>query len=291
MRPAPGCGGGGRGVGHGEWGHIRVRPLHGIRMDGETPSSRGSRPPAHAHAARRNEVGARGLARVISAPPSRGDLCQQGGAGWGGSRETGERPVPPRDKGPTLETNENGGRESVPEVLSPITFSLWTTWARTPSMSVFWKLPPPGPSSGLCPLPSMGTNHCHSFFQTAMGLSPSPGGSPAWVVHSRCGWGERRKGQVGRPAAGHPAENKGRSQAGGGAGGLWAAREGPLAPVAGCLSCARALEGAPRPRGWAEVAATRGPHGLLRPVTQPHAGPPQGGQWWLVGAGRASWQV
>ena len=80
----------------------------------------------------------------------------------------------------------------------------------------------------------------------------------------------------------------------GGWGGLGAALEGPLAPAAGCLSLCQCPVGHTRASGLGRGGSQGGvvvPLGLLHPVTQPQAGPPQGRQWWPVGAGRASWQV
>ena len=42
----------------------------------------------------------------------------------------------PQEKVPTLETNENTCREDAPKVLKSITFSLWTTVACMPSVSL-----------------------------------------------------------------------------------------------------------------------------------------------------------
>lgn len=94
-------------------------------------------------------------------------------------------------------------------------------------------------------------------------------------AHSRCGGNRRQVERLRFSSCPAPEQNKGHSQ-----------EDGSL-PV-------------PVPGPWREHPGlgagqrwwpSGGPHWLLHPVTQPQDRPPQGKQWWLVVAGRASWQA
>lgn len=176
-----------------------------------------------------------------------------------------------------------------PEVPSPWTHALWTTVACRPCQSL-------GASTchhARSRLPHPHTQECES--DPAISFSNQKGGGlPHHRVASlgraeRCGWGAGRRQQVGEagprllPAQPGAPRGEQRPQSGGqgwaGCGPPWRApgtsRWLPV-PVPGprrvCPGLGAGQTG--RPNG--------GPHGLLRPVTQPHTRPPQGRQWWLV---------
>lgn len=180
--------------------------------------------------------------------------------------------------------------------------SVWTTPACTPTVSL------PGASATMSLFYPSSPAH---WQESALGIhfsnqkrgSLSPCGVPSLgPAHSRCGLCGRRK-QVGEAGLGllpaqaqragtHPEQNKGRRQAGRrGWAGCGPASGGPgtshwrPVPMPGPCGAHPGLRAGQRRQ------RAGGPPRVAPPSDSAQAGPPQGGQWWPVGAGRASWQV